>query len=209
MRGKKPDPAGVVLAKTGFAVKEDLPPADPDPAREAFLKHPLGGLIIRNALPAIASMLFMALYHMADAMMVGRSLGPDALASVNILYPAENMFTLIIPDHPETIAITLRATSIIGWSLLIMPVGIISSMFFTALERAGSSLLVALSRGLVFTVLGLALFPLFLGEDGIWIAPVFAEVATIFVAGYLIYLWSAKPYRQPEAAIPEPLLQAE
>ena len=122
---------------------------------------------------------------------------------------ASNMITLFIPDHPETIAITLRAASLISWSLMIMPVGIISSMFFTALERAGSSLLVALSRGLVFTVLGLALFPLIWGEYGIWITPVFAEVATIFVTGYLIFRWSAETGRTVKAAIPEPLPQAE
>ncbi|MBW6464557.1 MAG: MATE family efflux transporter, partial [Firmicutes bacterium] len=65
---------------------------DNDPAREAFLTQPLGGLILKNALPAIASMLFMAFYHMADAIMVGRSLGPEALASVNILYPVMAFF---------------------------------------------------------------------------------------------------------------------
>jgi len=53
-----------------------------DPTREAFLTKPLGGLILKNALPAVASMLFMAFYHIADAIMVGRSLGPEALASV-------------------------------------------------------------------------------------------------------------------------------
>ncbi|MFU8794790.1 MAG: MATE family efflux transporter, partial [Dethiobacteria bacterium] len=91
-------------------------------------------------------------------------------------WQASGMVALFVPDHPETIAITLRASAIISWSLLVMPIGIISSMFFTALERAGSSLLVALSRGLVFTVIGLTLFPALWGEFGIWITPVFAEV---------------------------------
>lgn len=122
---------------------------------------------------------------------------------------AANMVNLFIPDHPDTIEITLRAASIISWSLLIMPVGIISSMFFTALERAGSSLLVALSRGLVFTVLGLALFPLIWGEYGIWITPVFAEVATIFVTAYLIFRWSAETARAGKEPRLEPLPQAE
>lgn len=36
-----------------------------DPTREAFLTKPLGGLILKNALPAVASMLFMAFYHIA------------------------------------------------------------------------------------------------------------------------------------------------
>jgi Na+-driven multidrug efflux pump len=44
-------------------------PADCNPAREDFLNKPLGRLILKNTLPAVASMLFMAFYHMADAIM--------------------------------------------------------------------------------------------------------------------------------------------
>jgi len=32
-------------------------------------------------------MLFLALYQIVDGIMVGRSLGPEAMASVNVLYP--------------------------------------------------------------------------------------------------------------------------
>jgi putative MATE family efflux protein len=105
-------------------------------------------------------------------------------------WQAAGMVTMFIPDHPETVAITLRATSMVSWALLIMPIGIISSMFFTALERAGSSLLIALSRGLVFNVIGLALFPVIWGEAGIWITPVFAEIATVIVTVFLLYRWN-------------------
>nr|HPZ65563.1 hypothetical protein [Bacillota bacterium] len=37
--------------------------ASADPAREFFLNRPLGGLIVKNALPAVASMLFISLYQ--------------------------------------------------------------------------------------------------------------------------------------------------
>lgn len=120
-------------------------------------------------------------------------------------WQAAAMVALFIPDHPDTIEITLRAASIISWTLLIMPVGIISSTFFTAMERAGSSLLVALSRGLIFTVAGLTIFPLLWGELGIWITPVFAEVATIFVTGYLIYRWVAETGQSPLDSSGKPL----
>jgi Na+-driven multidrug efflux pump len=120
-------------------------------------------------------------------------------------WQAATMVALFIPDHPETIEITLRAATIVSWTLLIMPVGIISSTFFTAMERAGSSLIVALSRGLIFTVAGLTVFPLFLGELGIWITPVFSEVATIFVAGYLIHRWVAETGRSLLDGAGEPL----
>lgn len=128
-----------------------------------------------------------------------------ALFFVILRWQAAAMVALFIPDHPETIEITLRAASIVSWTLLIMPVGIISSTFFTAMERAGSSLLVALSRGLIFTVAGLTIFPLFWGELGIWITPVFSELATICVTGYLIYRWVAETGRSPLAGAGKPL----
>jgi Na+-driven multidrug efflux pump len=107
-------------------------------------------------------------------------------------WQAASLVVLFIPGHPEAAAVTLRAAEIISWSLLIMPVGIIGSMFFTALERAGSSMLVALSRGLVFTVIGLLVFPPLWGETGIWITPIFSESVTIFLTAYLLYRWFAQ-----------------
>jgi len=117
---------------------------------------------------------------------------------VIIRWQAPLLVTLFIPDHPETILITLKAARVISWSLLLMPIGIIGSTFFTALEKAGQSLLIALSRGLVFTVIGLLLFPAIWGETGIWITPLFSEAVSVLVTLYLFYRWA---YHLPEAAI--------
>ena len=124
-------------------------------------------------------------------------------------WQAAGMATMFIPDHPETVAITLRATSMVSWALLIMPIGIISSMFFTALERAGSSLLIALSRGLVFNVIGLALFPGIWGEAGIWITPVFAEIATVIVTVFLLYRWNTDNGRVTDNMLTESMARVE
>lgn len=104
-------------------------------------------------------------------------------------WQAPVMVSLFIPDHPETAALTIKAAEIVSWSLLIMPIGIICSMFFTALERAGSSMLIALSRGLVFTVIGLSFFPALWGEMGIWITPLFSEAATVILTAVLLFRW--------------------
>ena len=55
--------------------------------KSGFLHEPVGRLLAKNCGPAMVSMLVMALYQIVDGMMVGRRLGPDALAAVNILYP--------------------------------------------------------------------------------------------------------------------------
>lgn len=115
-----------------------------------------------------------------------------------IRWQAPLMVTLFIPEHPETIAVTLEAARIISWSLLLMPIGIIGSTFFTALEKAGQSLLIALSRGFVFTVIGLLLFPSLWGATGIWITPLFSEAVSVIVTLYLFYRWA---HHLPESAI--------
>jgi Na+-driven multidrug efflux pump len=117
---------------------------------------------------------------------------------VIIRWQAPLLVTLFIPDHPETVLLTLKAARLVSWSLLLMPIGIIGSTFFTALEKAGQSLLIALSRGLIFTVIGLLLFPAIWGETGIWITPLFSEAVSVLVTLYLFYRWV---YHLPETDI--------
>ena len=66
--------------------------------------------------------------------------------------------------------------------MLFLPAAMMASVYFTALEQAGRSLVVAVSRGLVLPVLGLAVFPALWGAPGIWMTPVFAEGLTVLVA---------------------------
>jgi Na+-driven multidrug efflux pump len=121
------------------------------------------------------------------------------------------LVSLFIPEHPQTAFLTLDAVRIISWSLLLMPVGIIGSAFITSLEKAGQSLLVALSRGLLFTVIGLLFFPAIWGETGIWITPVFAEAASVLVTAYLFYRWvsgdSSETIQNKTACEPLPSLE--
>lgn len=120
------------------------------------------------------------------------------------------MIALFIPDHPETAFLTMQAATYISWALIFMPVGIIGSMFFTSLEKAGNSMIVALSRGLIFTVIGLLVFPQLWGEVGIWVTPVFAEAATTIVTFILFYRWASGT--RGESVLPqmsEPVIQAD
>ncbi len=124
------------------------------------------------------------------------SLSVGLLFFIVLCRQAGAMATLFIPGHAGALALTLRVARIISWSMLFMPVGIVVSMFFTSMEKAGNSMVVAVSRGLVFTVLGLVIFPIFWGELGIWITLVFAEGTTALVAVLLVYRWKAKFLRQ-------------
>ena len=54
---------------------------------QPMLHAPVGRLLWKNATPAVAAMFMSALYQIIDGIMVGRRLGPDALAAVTIAYP--------------------------------------------------------------------------------------------------------------------------
>ncbi len=106
-------------------------------------------------------------------------------------WQAEPMAALFLPEHPEALALTLEVAWLVRWSMFFMPAAMLGSVYFTALEQAGKSLSVAVSRGLLMPVLGLALFPAWWGATGIWITPAFAEgVAVLVAAGG--FLWTVK-----------------
>lgn len=96
--------------------------------------------------------------------------------------PAGRIAALFLPGHPEALALTREVSRVARWSMLFLPAAMVASVYFTALELAGRSLLVSLARGLVLPVVGLALFPLLWGATGIWFTIVFAEVAAVLVA---------------------------
>jgi Na+-driven multidrug efflux pump len=96
--------------------------------------------------------------------------------------PARALAAVFLPGHPEVQALTHEVASIVRWSVPFMPIAMIASVYFTALEQAGRSLLIALSRGLVLPIAGLLVFPLLWGATGIWITAVVAEALSVGVA---------------------------
>ena len=54
---------------------------------EVFANLPPAKLILRCAVPSMVTMMFGALYSMADGLFVGRFIGQDALAAVNLIMP--------------------------------------------------------------------------------------------------------------------------
>lgn len=103
---------------------------------------------------------------------------------------------LFIKEHPEALRLTVEATSWIRWSIIFMPVGILGSICFTAIEQAVPSILIALSRGLVLTVVGLVIFSRILNLTGIWLTPIFSEGGTALLTLALIYSWQKKYMQQ-------------
>jgi len=68
-----------------------------------------------------------------------------------------------------------------SFAFLIMGVNIALSMFFTASNLPKESMMVALTRSLFGILVGLGVLPLILGDRGIWLTVLFAELVTLYV----------------------------
>ncbi len=110
---------------------------------------------------------------------------------------ASAIAALFLPGHPQAVALSGEAARIVSYSMLFMPLAMVFSLYFTALEQAGKSMIVAFSRGLLFPVAGLLIFPLLWGETGIWLTAVFTEAAAVLVA---IACFAIKSLRKAEEA---------
>ena len=98
-----------------------------------------------------------------------------------ITWQTEVAAAAFLPGQPEALQLTLEVAGFLRWSTLFMPLAMLGSIYFTALEQAAKSLVVALARGLVLPVVGLAVFPGLWGAAGIWVTPIFAEGVTVLI----------------------------
>ena len=69
-----------------------------------------------------------------------------------------------------------------SFAFLISGINIVSSAYFTSVQKAGESAVIASSRGLIFIVLNLLILPVFIGRTGIWLTVPAAEAITLFIS---------------------------
>lgn len=91
-------------------------------------------------------------------------------------------------DSSETqvIELAMRGAQLLSLAFLFNGFNIFAASFFTAIDKAGLSLVVASLRGLVLLVAGLLTLPHVWGVDGIWLTVVLTESLTFVVAVILI-----------------------
>lgn len=86
----------------------------------------------------------------------------------------------------EVIRIAAHGTAIYAFAFLLNGLNILASSYFTALANAKISVIISLLRGLVFVVIGIVVFPMMLGIDGVWLAVPTAELCTFIVSFILV-----------------------
>ena len=89
-------------------------------------------------------------------------------------------------NSSEVLAIAAEGLSVYAFIFLLSGFNILTTSFFTSLEHAHDSIIVAALRGFVFIVLGVKILSYIFGIAGVWIAIPFAELLTFLVALYLL-----------------------
>lgn len=67
----------------------------------SFITAPVGGVVLKTALPIIIVMLVNGAYNLADAWFLGKYVGADALAAVTLMFPLQ-MFLLALATAVST-----------------------------------------------------------------------------------------------------------
>ena len=118
-----------------------------------------------------------------------------------MLWGGRGVVALFVPGGDQALLdMSLRAMGIFSLSYLSGWVGTGLSAFFTAVDRPGLSLGLALCRSLGFPLLSLAVLPRFWGLDGVWLTPVAGGALTALLAAALLLGVLRRDRREPPIA---------
>lgn len=99
----------------------------------------------------------------------------------------ENIVSLFLDESSAIVSgMAVNGARIMGFAFLLNGFNIFTSSFFTALDNAKWSLLIAGMRGFIFIVIGINVWPLILDVTGIWITIPIAELLTAVIAALLL-----------------------
>ena len=118
----------------------------------------------------------MVLISSSAVLMVGAvMLSANVLASIFVSYD-EGLMTL-----------TSHAIRLYNWSFLLCGFNLFAAAFFAALNNGFVSSVLSLTRILVFQLAMIFVMPLLIGNDGIWLSMIAAEILSVIVAfGFVV-----------------------
>lgn len=99
---------------------------------------------------------------------------------------SEPLINVFLKDGQSVLEMATAGARIYGIAFLLNGINIIISSYFTAIDDPKSSIIVAVSRGILFIVIGIFILPYIFGINGIWGSIVFAEVITIIICFKLL-----------------------
>ncbi|WP_018590284.1 MATE family efflux transporter [Terrisporobacter glycolicus] len=99
---------------------------------------------------------------------------------------SEPLINVFLKDGQSVLEMATAGARIYGIAFLLNGINILISSYFTAIDDPKSSIIVAVSRGILFIVIGIFILPYIFGINGIWGSIVFAEVITIIICFKLL-----------------------
>ncbi len=117
------------------------------------------------------------------AIVAGCSIGAFVMSYVL----AGGIVSIFTPVETPVYGYALRGFKIFAISFIFMGFNIFASALFTALSNGKVSAFLSLMRSFVFIALGVALLPLFLGTDGVWLAVPVAELLSFCLSAWFVF----------------------
>lgn len=108
------------------------------------------------------------------------------ILAITLFFFGENLVGLFIRDNKDIIKIATFGTKIFAVGFLFTGFNILSSSYFTSIGLAKESIIIALSRGLIFILVGITILPAIFSDSGIWMVMPFAEILTLLVCCFLL-----------------------
>lgn len=106
---------------------------------------------------------------------------------ITLFFFSDSLINLFVGSDKFVLDLAKNGAKIYAFAFIFSGFSIIYSSYFTAIGYAKESIIIALSRGLIFIVIGIIILPKLLGISGIWLTIPFAEVITCIISFYLMY----------------------
>ncbi len=103
------------------------------------------------------------------------------------------IISIFLKDNQKVVDLAVAGSAFYAFSFMFVGFNILQSGFNTAVGNAYSSLFISGCRGMIFNVIGIAIFPRFLKLTGVWLTFPFAEISTALVC-IIIMLCKHKLY---------------
>lgn len=97
----------------------------------------------------------------------------------------KSIVTIFAGSNIEVIELAVIGARVYAIAFLINGINIINSAYFTCIGFAKESVIVALSRSLIFIVIGVIILQKAFSINGIWMSVPFAEIITLVITYYL------------------------
>ncbi len=102
-----------------------------------------------------------------------------------LILGGQSLANMFGKGNTSVVQIASKGAVIYAFAFLVNSFNVIYSIYFTALGNAKASVLIALSRGFIWIVIGIKIWPMLFGMTGVWMTVPVAELLTLLLVMYL------------------------